>query len=358
MGVHPGGVGLGQDAGGLAARAVDEVEVEPGLRAVHRLHGDPPAVGRPLHRDDVLVRRRFRVHPGGGAAADVHDAQPDGGVGAARLRVALRDHARHRGLEVDEAHPAHRGLVRAQERDRAPVRRPPVAGVLVVEDLLPVDPRERAVQDRVRAVAREAALGPRGEIQDEEVVAAHEGQPPAVGGQARDRLLLGRAREPLEAGGGEVEQEDVVGEGVGRPAPGPVERLGPGQRLRNARLPDERLQARPRRGPVDGRRPGPGRRHALEGPHVLRLPRVEQQHVPAARPRERRQPRRLLARVAEDPLDGDLALLLGGERAGQRQDESGPAEGRRPSARETRPDGRTPGVGHRTPRELKAARGV
>ena len=251
--VHPARVRLAQDASRLPARAVHEVQVEPGLQAVLGLHRHAPVVGRPLHRDHVLVGRRLGVHPDGRAARDLHDAQPDRGVGAARLRIALGDHAWHHGLEVGEAHRAHRGLVRAQERDRAAVRRPPEPGVLVVEDLLPVDPGQGTVQDRARAVAREAALGARGQVQHEEVVAAHEGQPPAVGDEARDRLRLGRAREPLEAGGGEIEEEEIVRERVGRPAARPVERLGPGQGLRHARLPEQRLQARQGGRPVHGR---------------------------------------------------------------------------------------------------------
>ena len=115
------------------------------------------------------------------------------------LRIALRHDCGNRRRELLEGHLVHALLVGPEKRDRLRVVRPPVARLLVVEDLLPVDPRERPVQDRRASVGGQAGLLLRREVVDPEVVAADEGDLLPVRRQARDGLLLGRAGHAFEA---------------------------------------------------------------------------------------------------------------------------------------------------------------
>ena len=47
---------LGEDADGFSIGAADEIEIHPGLRAVHRLDSRPAAGGNPVDSRNILVR--------------------------------------------------------------------------------------------------------------------------------------------------------------------------------------------------------------------------------------------------------------------------------------------------------------
>ena len=285
--VDPRLVDVGQDALRRPRAARDEPEVEARLQPVRRLHGDRTVVRQPLHAEDVLVACGRLVHPGRLVAADLDDPELHGGVRVARLRVALRDDLRHRRRELRERDDVDHRLVRAQERDRGGVVRPPESGRGVVEDLFPVHPREGTVQDRGASVGRQLRLALRREVVDVEIVAPHEGHLAPVRRDPRNALGVGRLRQPLEPRRREVQHEEIAVERIHRDLPRRIEALRPGQRLRRVRRPDERLQARQRRRPIDSRRAraGPGL-HPVDRPRRRRFRLVEDQEVPAGRPRE------------------------------------------------------------------------
>ena len=103
-------------------------------------------------------------------ALGAHDAHAHERILRPGLRVALGDQLGIRILEGDEVREADRRLVGLQVRDRLRVVRPPVADVTPAEDLLPVDPRERPVERRLRAIVRQPRLRAAAQLQHVQVV--------------------------------------------------------------------------------------------------------------------------------------------------------------------------------------------
>ncbi len=302
--VDPGLVGVGQDELRRSVRAGDEPHVEAGLHAVRRLDGDRSAVRQPLHAEDVLVTGGRLVHPGRPAAADLDDPDAHERVGVPGLRIALADDLRDGGRELRERDDVHHGLVRAQERDRGGVVGPPEAGDAVVEDLLPVEPGEVAVENRGAPVRGEARLGLRAEVANVEVVRPDEGDLAAVRRKAGDGLGLGRARQALEARVREIQDEEIAGDGVDGDSPRRVEGFGPRERLGRVHRSHECLEARQGRRAIHGRLalacPG---LHALDRALRGGLRLVQHQQIAAGRPRHLRRLRSGFALVAVGPRD-------------------------------------------------------
>ena len=156
--VHEGGVAVAQDQGRSPAGAVESPDVEFRLGPVHRLDDDGGAVGEPVHAEEVLVGGSGRLHPGRLRSGEIRDPESYDRVRPAGSRVALANLARHGRSEVGERRDVDPGVVGPQEGDGFRVGRPPVAGVAAVEDLFPVHPGKRAVEDRVASVGGEPGL--------------------------------------------------------------------------------------------------------------------------------------------------------------------------------------------------------
>jgi hypothetical protein len=74
-------------------------------------------------------------------------------------------------------------------------------------------------------LAREARLGARLTIDDEEIIAADEGDAPAVGRELRGVFIGGRRRQARELRCGHVEEEEIAVEQIQAVPAGGVERL-------------------------------------------------------------------------------------------------------------------------------------
>ena len=103
-------------------------------------------------------------------------------VAGLRVRVGFEPPAD--AAEVHDVEPLHRRVVEPQEGDLLAVRAPPVRPAVAVEDLLLVDPVALAVEDVAAAVGRELLLLGLLDIDGEEVAAADERDPLAVGREA------------------------------------------------------------------------------------------------------------------------------------------------------------------------------
>ena len=157
--VDPGGVGLAQQASRRAALPLGEEQVEGPLIARHRLDGELFSSGRPVDACHVLGRFGVEVDPDRRRRrVELDDADPDRWVGSSRLRIPLAHDARDGRLEVHELDLGDAGLVAVQKGDGPGIGRPPVADVAAAEDLLPVLPRQRAVEDGVRVAAGQPRL--------------------------------------------------------------------------------------------------------------------------------------------------------------------------------------------------------
>ncbi len=199
----------------------------------------------------------------------------------------------------------------SEKRDRLRIVRPPEAVVVVVEDLLPVDEREDAVQDRRPSVGGQTSFALRGEIHHPEVVVPSERDAASVGGEARVDLGRRGSRQTREAGTGQVEEIEIAAELVEtEPARG-VERDGPGESLRRFPAFLSRFEAGERRGTVHDRPAHAADRiQPLERALRRRSPLVEEEDGVVRCPRVLGQACDLIALRAGDPVDRQCARRL------------------------------------------------
>ena len=189
--VDPRALRLLVDAGRLARRGVAREDLQRVLAPVHPLHEQGAAVDRPLREGQVVIGLLLEVHPRRPAVGDRDDADADVRVRVAGLGVAGALERAVLAVGVVDREHRDRRVVEAHERQARPVRRPPERVAAAAEDLLHVDPRRRAVQDRLAAVGGELALEAGREVEGEQVVVADVGEAGAVRREA-DVLLRRR----------------------------------------------------------------------------------------------------------------------------------------------------------------------
>ena len=323
--VHPGGVRLGKDVGGRPRPPVGKIQRQIRLQTRHGLKTETAAVRQPFGADDVFERSILYLNPSGAAGAfDFRDAQPHARVGAARPRVALSYHTRRKGADVHQVGEVDPRFVRLKISNSFRVGRPPVADVAAPEDLFPVHPRERAVEQRLRTVVRDPNLPVRVEVEKIKVVVAHVSDATSVWGEASGALFGGRRSQTAEARAGKFQYENVSVETVERPPARAVE----GQR------PRQRLRTRPADGGFESRQ---GTHRVYDCPSLsvrrvqsferslTRRPAVVEQHKsPVVQPRGRGHARDGAAFRAEDPFESQPSSSgLGlGRYAKRRQDDN------------------------------------
>ena len=125
---------------------------------------------------------------------EIRDEQVDARIARARGRIALPHDARARRLDLEALDLGDRRLVDARERDVALVGRPPVAGVAV--HLLLRDELGHAEAHEAAAFARDRALLAGREVDDVEILVAHEAHVMRARREARVGLVALGAREP------------------------------------------------------------------------------------------------------------------------------------------------------------------
>ena len=144
-GVHPGGIGLGEDVLPLRGVGADNPDTVGVLGAVHLLDEELVALGDELHAGDVVLARvAGQLYPGGGTSAGRNRTDADGGVGGAGLGVGEALDGGVEGVDVvDDGEPAGALRVALPVGDALSVGTP--AEAVAAVELLLIDPVEGAV---------------------------------------------------------------------------------------------------------------------------------------------------------------------------------------------------------------------
>ncbi len=181
-------------------------EIDAILPARHALHGQR-IVAHPLDRREIpgLI---LCLHPNGVSIPDVHDTGFHEGVRIARLRITHGEYSRVHLAIVEERVLRHGTHIEPVECDAFAVGAP--AESVAQPEFFLVHPIARAIDDRIRAIARERALGARRERDDEEIIGAHESGVFSVGGELREHSVAGLHGERRELLAREVENVVVA----------------------------------------------------------------------------------------------------------------------------------------------------
>ena len=131
------------------------------------------------------------------------------------------------GLEIHEGAFGHVSLVCLEIRDGLGIGRPPVADVATPKDFLPIDPGERAIQKLVGTVRGAAGFFLCGDVEEVEVVGAHEGKKMAVWRKFHIFFFGGRVGDAKKAGRRKIEKKNIAVEKKHGLAAGGVESLRP-----------------------------------------------------------------------------------------------------------------------------------
>ena len=219
-GVDPGLRALGQDRSGGSERLArrcghgQQAQVQLALGAVQVLEGDVARVGRPgeLGQDvDVVgIERQEPLRARGAVLLESHDAEADDRVRGAGLGVALPLELVAYGQEIDDREAGDARLVELEVGDRLRVRRPDERLAGARGELLLVDPVELSVEQRLGAALGEPGFPAGRHVDDEEVAAADEGHPAAVGRRLGVLLGLFRPHERPDGPGAHVDREHVA----------------------------------------------------------------------------------------------------------------------------------------------------
>ncbi len=205
---HPGiGRLCGDDARG-PGRRIDAQQIQRPLVARLALDVKHAAVRSPVDARQIDVGVVAEVDLDPPPRPHVVHPQLDQGVWPSRAGIALLDRGRPAARDVQPRNDVDRALVGPLQGDEALVRAPPVAGVTI--HLLLGDELGRGPADQAGAVRRDWLLLPVGQVDDDQVLIAHEADEAALRTDLGVDLVglgLGQATDVAAFAAG---QEDVA----------------------------------------------------------------------------------------------------------------------------------------------------
>ena len=217
--LHPGVALLLEQSARGAARGVHLQQFQALLVAGLALYGERARIREPGDAGEVpFARRGGRQFAQGRCIArgvrPGRDPKIHACVRPAGRGVTLADDPHRLGVDLEAFDLVHGRLIDARERDHAFIGRPPVPGVAV--HLLLGDELGHAEGHEPRALACDRGLATGGDLDDIEVLLAHEAHKASARRKPRVRLRSRRARQAAHrracARGLEIVEEEVPGD--------------------------------------------------------------------------------------------------------------------------------------------------